>query len=163
MKTKTLVVIPIFIFVVVAIFFFASCNTTGNGDGNGDGNGAETPFGVLTLAGTWGNPDYNADVGGPPGKFTYTVNDDGTWTAVLYNTVSDTEPVYTMILTVTDEWTDPDGNLFYKAEFEFVSPEYLFELIKIHADNHTMEINMNEFEYPAEIDLDNDYYGIWNR
>ena len=158
MKTRTLVLIPIFIFVVVAIFIFASCDTTGNGDG------AETPGGTPTLAGTWGNPDYDGAVGGPPGKTVITDNGDGTFTFVAYDTVSDTEPLATMIKTVTDEGTDSEGNLFYKAEGPQVDPAYVYTLIKIHSDNQTMEVDSSEVDYPTEIVPDGEgYYQIFYR
>ena len=157
MKTKKVVLIPILLFVVVAIFFFASCTTTG------DENGAVTPGGTPTLVGTWGNPDYDGAVGGPLGKAVITDNGDGTFTFVAYDTVSDTEPLATMIKTVTDEGTDSEGNLFYKADGPQVEPAYVYSLIKIHSDNQTMEVDSSEVDYPTEIDLDNDYYGIYYR
>ena len=159
MKNRTLISISIFVVVVAVIIIFVSCNTTGNGDGNGVG----TPGGTPTLAGTWGNPDYDGAVGGPLGKTVITDNGDGTFTFVAYDTVSDTEPLATMIKTVTDEGTDSEGNLFYKAEGPQVDPAYVYTLIKIHSDNQTMEVDSSEVDYPTEIDLDNDYYGIYYR
>ncbi len=157
MKTRTLFVIPIFIFVIVAIFLFASCTTTG------DENGAVTPGGTPSFVGTWVNLD-NEGVEGSPAKFVSTDNSDGTVTSVCYDSVSDTVVLFTITLTVTDEWTDSDGNLFLKLEGDTpFDPDYLFELIKIHADNQTMEVNADEFAYPTEMDPDNDYYAIWSR
>ncbi len=152
MKTRTLFVIPIIIF-VVAIFFFASCTTTG------DENGAVTPGVTPTLAGTWVNPDYDGEA--LPAKVVVIDNGDGTFTGSNYDTVSDTEPSLTSIVPVTDEWTDSEGNLFYKVDLP--APIDMYELIKIHADNQTIEVNMNEFEYPTEIDPADESYGIYYR
>ncbi len=154
MKTRTLLVIPIFIFVVVAIFFFASCTTTGNGDG------AETPGGTSTISGTWVNPDYDGE--GYPAKAVVTDNGDGTFTVVMYITVSDTEPFGTVTMTVTNQWTDPEENLFLEVE-GIESDELIYELIKIHADNQTMEVNISYDGYPTEIDPDSEEYQIYYR
>ena len=130
MKNRTLVLIPIFIFVVVAIFIFASCDTTGNG--------------APTFVGTWVTPDNE--------KLVVTDTGDGTFTCVYYENVSDTEPSSTLIMTVIDEWTDSEGNLFYKIDSTYPDPAYVYMLIKIHADNQTMEMNLNDVDYPPEID-----------
>ena len=147
MKTRTLVLIPIFIFVVVAIFIFASC----------DNNGGVTP----SFLGTWVNLDYGG--GGPPEKVVVTDSGDGTFTFVCYDTVSDTEPLFTFIKTLTDEWTDSEGNLFCKVEGPQNS-EYFYSLFKIHSDNQTMEVDSSEVDYPTEIVPDGEgYYQIFYR
>ena len=147
MKTRTLVLIQIFIFVVVAIFIFASCDTTGNGDG-------VTP----SIIGTWVNPDYDGlsgvGEGGPPAKVVMTNISGNEYTWDLYLNHDDTEPQGTVTMTVTNQWTDSEGNLF--VEMEGLIPDGFtgYVLVKIHADNQTLEENISYDDYPTEIDPD---------
>ncbi len=163
MKTRTLVLIPIFIFVVVAIFIFASCDTTGNGGGN-DG---VTP----SIPGTWANPDYDGisgvGEGGNPAKIVMTAISGNEYTWDIYLNHDDTEAGATVTMTVTNQWTDSEGNLFVEIEgFLLPDPEFVYFLTKIHADNQTMEFNLSYVDYPAEIDpneIDDSDYGIYYR
>jgi len=142
MKTGTLVSILIIVLVVAlaAIFIFISCN-----------NGGVTP----TIVGTWVDPDG--------GKAVATDNGDGTFTMESYDSVSDTVPSVTLIMTLTDEWTDSEGNRFYKMEGPYPDPEYAYYLFKIHADNQTAEINISHDDYPTEIDPYGEDYVIMYR
>ena len=138
MKTRTLILTGIFVLAVAVIFIFASCE-----------NGGVTP----TIVGTWVDD----------GKLEVTDNGDGTFTTLSYDTVSDTVPSLTVIMTMTDEWTDSEGNRFYKMEGPYPDPEYAYYLFKIHADNQTMEINISHDDYPSEIDPYGEDYVIFYR
>jgi hypothetical protein len=61
-------------------------------------------------------------------------------------------------------WSDSEGNLFYNCEFPFMDPAYLYQLLKIHADNQTLERNLSEVGYPTVIDnTAGDDYFIFHR
>ncbi|KKL50478.1 hypothetical protein LCGC14_2305090 [marine sediment metagenome] len=119
-----------------------------------------TAMSAPSVSGTWVNPDYDGE--GYPAKAVVTDNGDGTFTAVMYETVSDTEPFDTITMTVTNQWTDSEGNLFLEVE-GIVSDEVIYELIKIHADNQTMEVNISYDGYPTEIDPAGEEYQIFYR
>jgi hypothetical protein len=109
---------------------------------------------------TWVNPDYDGT--GTPAKTVSTDNGDGTFTVKSYDNVSDTVPTDTFTLTLTDEWTDSEGNLFLKIEGWFPGAEYLYELVKIHSDGETLEATLSDVDYPTEIDPTG-WYAIYYR
>ena len=163
MKTRTLLLIPIFIFVVVAIFIFASCDTTGNG-------GDVTPPFQASILGTWANPEYDGisgvGEGGNPAKIVMTNIGGNEYTWDIYLNHDDTEPGATFTMTVTNQWTDSEGNLFVEIEGLIPDGELGYCLTKIHADNQTMEFNLSYVDYPTEIDpneIDDSDYGIFYR
>ena len=153
MKTRTLVSIPIFILAVVAIFIFTSC-----GNDNGDDNGDVTP----TWIGTWINLDYDGSVEGP-GKIVITHIDGNDYRWAEYDKYDDPVPGIVVHATLTNQWTDSEGNLFIESIIDPEHPHPGYYLFKIHADNKTMETNGSEVDYPTEIDPAGEEYYIYYR
>jgi hypothetical protein len=131
-------------------FIFTGCPSTGS-------NGGVTP----SLVGTWVNSDYEADYPSTPTpKAVITDNGDGTYTEKIYATVAATVSDETFILTLSEEWTDSEGNRFLKV-FEPINGMYA--LGKVHADNKTLEGNNNYVYYPTAIDQLDPSYSIHYR
>jgi hypothetical protein len=149
MKTRMLVSITVFVLVAAVFLIFPSC---------GNDNGDMTP----TWIGTWINPDYDGTVeGGGKIKISYLVGDDYRWAE--YDNSYDPSPGIWIVATVTNQWTDSEGNLFIEAIVDTESPNPDYRLCKIHADNQTMEMNVSEVDYPTEIDPAGDEYYIYYR
>jgi hypothetical protein len=161
MKPSTLVSLPIFVLVVVAIFIFISCE-----------NGVVTP----TLTGTYIISDYSEDwdntTGGedpwggggggvPEIIIISTGSSSNEYTCQNYLKQGDIDPVSTFTLTVTNQWTDSEGNLFVEYEYE-LGILNVYVLVKIHSDNQTLEANLSLFTYPSEINP-TIFYVIYNR
>ena len=83
--------------------------------------------------------------------------------SVLYDKYDDTTPALTVPFTVTNEWTDSEGNFFTESISYPPDPELVYVLSKIHADNQTLEYNVSEVGYPTEIDPAGEDYGIYYR
>ena len=149
MKTRTLVSILIPVLVVAISFIYTSCASDG-----------VTP----SFVGTWVNSDYDGVYPlGPGAKAVITDNGDGTYTNKIYVNVSDTEPAETQTATVTEEWTDSEGNLFMKAVVSTTGGP-LYCLCKVHADNKTYEGQADTDDYPTVLNpLDPNYYAIYSR
>jgi len=144
MKTRPLVSILSFVFAAAVIFIFASCD-----------NGGVTP----TFMGTWVNPDYDGT--GTPAKMVITHVSGNDYMCVVYENHDDTEPEGTIPVTVTNQWTDSEGNLF--SEAISYADEVIYGLSKIHADNQTIEVNNSYVDYPTEIDPNDEEYYIYYR
>jgi hypothetical protein len=134
MKTRILVLL---ILLIPSVLFFLG----GSCDSNGGGV-------TATMTGTWVNPDY--DEVENSAKSVSTDNGDGTFTVANYDTVSDTEPKETFTVTLTDEWTDAEGNVFLKIYF---------------MDNGEHIYMLSDVDYPTEIDPDraDELYQIYYR
>jgi len=148
MRTRTCVLFSIFLLVAAVIFIFASCD-----------NGAVTP----SYVGTWVNSDYDgtSGEGGAPAKVVVTKTSDTVFTVELYLNHDDTTPYETTTQTVTDEWTDLEGNIFLEIVFE-AGGDTLYSLSKLHADNQTLENALSLTDYPTTIDP-NGWYSIHYR
>lgn len=152
MKNRTFVAIPIIVLAVVVILIFASCDN------------AVTPL----FEGTWVNSDYDGMLGGPIGegfaaKMVIKHIDGNDYTCDLYTNHDETTSTQTVLFTVTNEWTDSEGNLFIEA-LTTIEPDHpdIYGLSKLHADNQTMETNSSLETYPTEIDPAG-WYGIYYR
>jgi hypothetical protein len=168
MKKRTLVSIWILALTVVAIFIFSSCDVTDATD--------VTP----TMTGTWIISDYSEDWdnttggedpwggggGGVPEIIIITGTQGGSneYTCKNYWKQDDPDPIATFILTVTNQWTDSEGNLFieYTYEWDDFLHIYFYALVKIHADNQTLEANLSLVTYPNELDPMN-WYVLFQR
>ena len=105
MKTRMLVSIPIFVLAVAVIFIFASC----------DNNGGVTP----SYVGTWINPDYDFSVGvGNAGKIVITHVDGNDYMCAEYDKYDDPLPGLLFPVTLTNQWTDSEGNLFIESIYD---------------------------------------------
>ena len=144
MKTRTLVIICISLVIAAVILMSGSCE-----------NGV-TP----SMEGTWVNSAYNASQDFY-GKVELINNGDGTYTEKVYDNDFDTVPADTIIVTVTEETMDSEGNLFVKWEADYGVLTYI--LGKVHANNTTFEANWSETTYPTVIDSGDPNYNIYYR
>jgi hypothetical protein len=119
--------------------------------------GDEEP--IVQLAGTWINPDYDGT--GSPAKTITTDNGDGTFAAELYAYVSDTVPMATITVVVTDQWTDSEDNYWLNA-INMMGDVDLYQLTKIHSDGQTLETTLDDVDYPTEIDPSG-WYSVYYR
>jgi hypothetical protein len=68
--------------------------------------------------------------------------------------------------TITDKWTDSEGNIWYKATYELKDGTQLvtgFLLVKISDSGNIYEENYDKREYPTEINSINPTYSIYYR
>ncbi len=115
------------------------------------------------MLGTWVNSDYDGGAGENVGKVvvSHVEGNDYIWT--MYTNHDDTVPEGTVSFTVTSETTDSEGNLMIKAISYPGDPPVMYSLIKIHADNQTMEVTISFVDYPTEIDPTGEDYLIYYR
>jgi len=89
---------------------------------------------------------------------TYIINADGT--IQLYNTDNTTRVYENDKYTITDKWTDSEGNIWYKAiityrassAVETTNPFYT--LAKISNAGKILETVKHGYDYPTELDPD---------
>lgn len=109
-----------------------------------------------TYVGTWTNPAYNGNNGGPPGKMVMT-----TTSIAFYNNDTDTTPMVSGSLNVSDDWTS-GGDHYFKG---IVSGggHSLYFLMRVSNNNKTLEFNGDSTSYPTAIDPAGSQYGIFGR
>jgi len=115
-----------------------------------------------SYIGTWINPDYDGGVG-DSGKMVITHVSGDDYLCTMYVNHDDTVPEQTVPFTITNEWTDSEGNLFGESISYPGDPPVMYSLFKIHADNQTMEGNVSDIDYPTEIDPAGEDYFIMYR
>ena len=143
MKTRTLasILILISILVVVVPVLFAG------------GSKKEE------LHGTWINEEYKGST--PPfGKLVH--NPDGTWEFFRKEAAPWETDVEVLeggwigggfgTYTIEDEWTDSDGNVWYKVEAVIGGLEKFYLLMKISDSNRVLEYMVDGVDYREEID-----------
>jgi len=109
-----------------------------------------------TYVGTWTNPAYDGNNGGPPGKMVTT-----TTSIAFYNNDTDTTPMLSGSLNVSDDWTS-GGDHYFKGTV-MISSNTLYFLIRVSNNNNTLEGNTTDTSYPAVIDPAASNYGIFAR
>ncbi len=147
MKTRTLVSILILILSVLIIA--GSCATE-----------KKMVKKSEELYGTWVNEDY-ADV---RHYTTLVFTSDGTYE--FYTDASRKTLSMRGTHSITDKWTDSEGNFWYKATYEIkiaTQPVSGFLLIKISNSGTTYEDNYDYRKYPTEIDPIYGTYSIYYR
>jgi hypothetical protein len=95
-------------------------------------------------------------------NFTTHVSGDD-YLCAMYVNHDDTTPEQTVPFTLTNEWTDSEGNLFVESISYPGDPPVMCSLSKIHADNQTLEVNTSDIDYPTEIDPAGEDYLIMYR
>jgi len=160
MKTRTFVFILILV-LAVSVVFVVSCDNGGVIPPSSGTSDIST-----TLSGTWINPDYDGTMfqeNGNPAKVicTHISGNDYTWDFYFFH--DDEVPIDTITWTLTDQWTDSEGNVFTRWYRDIGDGEHAYGLAKIHADNETMEVMGSNVDYPAEIDPAGENYGIYSR
>jgi hypothetical protein len=100
------------------------------------------------IYGTWVNTDYNYTGRWAKGVF----HPDGTF--VTYQADSSITPYYFGTFTITEKWTDSEGNIWYKIiSIDQIYTIY-YELHKISNNEMTWEYVWSNSDYPKEIDPD---------
>jgi hypothetical protein len=104
------------------------------------------------LYGIWVNQEYNTTTV----HARWDWNSDGTWASYPKTTG---EPNWEGPYSITEKWTDAEGNVWYKVKWE---DKWLalkgFGLIKISDSGNTIEANYSYGDYPAKIDPNQ---GFW--
>jgi hypothetical protein len=117
------------------------------------------------LFGTWINPDY--DDTGKNGKII--IKPEGTYDE--YDNSNSDSTFLKWGYSITDKWTDSDGNTFYKFIVKDISTEdsdykhkYYF-LAKIDKTGNVYEHVFTYFgqDFPSEVDPNHGHYSIFNR
>lgn len=113
------------------------------------------------LYGTWVNEDYNSS----PRSAIHEFKADGTW--IQYRKTTDKIPYEDGTYTITDKWTESNGDVCYKITWKIV---YLamsgYELRCISDSGSIMESASSFSDYPTQIDRTKDswtYLGIHYR
>ena len=73
--------------------------------------------------------------------------------------------------TITDKWSDSDRNLFYKqiwdCYFEYNGKRHemgrFFVVVKVNPSKQTLEIVLDESDFPTKVDTSHDQYRIYFR
>jgi hypothetical protein len=134
--------------VLVFIFVLAGCVT---------GNKTYNRAYKEEMVGTWINTDYENRIG----KWAKVViKPDGMFEG--YNNAQGTE-FWKAKITITDRWTDSEGNIFYKLIHDPVVDEKLYELWKLSNSGTVCELVWDSIEYPTDINPDDSGYQIYYR
>jgi len=112
------------------------------------------------IYGIWVNKEYDATEAYP--RWDY--NSDGTWAS--YVKIED-QPVWGGKYTITEKWTDPEKNVWYKIKWVNKMTGYEgFGLLKIADSGNTIEQQFALGDYPSKIDPSKgfwEYAGIHKR
>jgi hypothetical protein len=110
------------------------------------------------YCGTWVNPDYNGNLT----KWAkYILKPDGTW--MLYSNDSDTAPHRYGAFTITEEWTDSEGNIWFKETGKCQDHYVHYSLYKLSNSGKSLEFVWSLSDYPAEMDPNHPHYHIYYR
>jgi hypothetical protein len=143
MKTRTLIYV-IILFSAVTLLFAEDVKRTIS----------ETEFFEI-FSGTWVNEDY---LGGAYYQQKIINYSDGRWE--LYDFIPDKEYDFYGKYTMDDMWVDSNGDIWFKARWEFLVHGYKYFLLgKISNSVTVLEIVYQESRYPTEI---NPIEGMYN-
>jgi hypothetical protein len=132
--------------VIVFIVVLAGCATS---------NKAYKKAFKEEMVGTWVNTDYD--------------NMNSKWAKVVikqygmfegYNEAQATE-FWKANISITDRWTDSEGNIFYKTIHAPIAGEKWYELWKLSNSGTVWELVWDVFEYPTDINPNNSGYLIY--
>jgi len=143
MRTRTLV--SILILVLAVLIVVGSCAT---------GKKAYVAKEDEELYGTWVNPEYDGGIY----YAKYVIKPDGTWDE--YAMSNSNSPVGVGEYTITDKWTDSEGNKWYKNISTFFddesikNPDTYYYLCKIDKTGNVHEMLWSSIDYPTEFDPD---------
>jgi len=149
MKTRTLVSILI---LVLAVLIMAEGYATDEKVSKKD---------YRFVSGTWINEEYNSHV------FSARVemHRDGSWDE--YNRISETGKKSAGHYAIVDNWTDSEGNTWYKMHIWRgpIDEEHIsfYELAKYSESGNSWEFMSDRLEFPTEIDESHAKYHIYYR
>ena len=106
------------------------------------------------FSGTWVNTDYSGMLYWQQKVVFYP---DGRWEE--YNFITDDQPDHYGKYTMDDMWVDSNGDIWFKARWEFLVQIY-FLLGKISNSVTVLEIVYQESRYPTEISPIEGMYNI---
>ena len=144
MRIRTLIYASTLVFVVV----LARCATS---------NKTYKKAFKEEVVGTWINPDYE-NWGDHWAKVV--IKPDGMYEA--YPNAQDTDFAFGKI-TITDRWTDSEGNIYYKLIHDPFVDEKVYELWKLSNSRTVCELVWDVLEYPTDINPDDSGYQIYYR
>jgi beta-lactamase regulating signal transducer with metallopeptidase domain len=156
MKTRN--VLLIIVLFLVFVILVASCAT-------GKKAYVTKDFVLKELTGTWVNEDYNEPSLMASAKVI--VEHDGSYLLFKYTQETNAATANKGKFFLEEMWTDPKGNIWYKARLEEDWAEFLDELLyemgKISNHGNDWELVWSSVEYPDEIDPNNANYRIHYR
>jgi hypothetical protein len=139
MKIRTFV--SILILVLAVLIFAGSCAT-----GKKSVKASEEP-----LYGTWVNPEYDDDYSHPA---IIILTADGKWTE--YKKQADSNLWRQGVYTIIEEWTDSDGNSWYKSKWKnTITGGSGYEILKVSDYGNTLE---HVWGYSEDIELNKEHY-----
>ena len=98
------------------------------------------------IYGIWVNEEYDAT----SAHARWDWNSDGTWASYSQTT---NVPAWEGKYSITEKWTDVEGNVWYKVKWEDMHTGYDgFGLCKISDSGNTIEQSFSTDDYPAKID-----------
>ena len=108
------------------------------------------------LFGTWVNMDYKDEMHAQ--MIVFKLGEYG-----VYSSDNDNEPMWTAEYSTSQKWTDANGSIWYKHRFKAGAMGSGFELCKISESGKTLEYIFSQWEYPKELDINNENYRIYYR
>jgi len=111
------------------------------------------------IYGTWINPEYGDLESYSPQKLI--INPEGTWKR--FGSRHDLATPYTGTFTLTDKWTDSEGNIWYKQFWEYQTIEIIYEIVRISNSGKTLELIFSEYDFLKGITADHPHYRIYFR
>ena len=147
-KLCSLSVLVISLFVSAIIGLFVAVNIH-----------AYDPSEKEEIYGTWINPEYGEMESYRPQKLI--MNPDGTWKR--FRSRHDLSTPYIGTFTLTDKWTDSDGNIWYKQIWKYKTIETIYEIVRISNSGKTLEHIWSKYDFPKGITADHPNYRIFFR
>ena len=108
------------------------------------------------LFGTWVNMDYKDE--NHSQMIIFKLGEYG-----HYSSANDNEPMWTGEYRISEKWTDPKNNIWYKHRFKAGAMGSGFELCKISESGKTLEYIFSQWGYPEELDINSEYYRVYYR
>jgi len=110
------------------------------------------------ICGTWLNTEYKR----PPQKWIFSPGG----TCELYNMESSPSPLFEATYTITERWTDSEGNIWYKvkAPGKFLGEEVEWYLLaRVSDSGKTLEYVRHPVDYHKELDPNHPSYRVYYR
>ena len=93
------------------------------------------------------------------------MNPDGIWKR--FRNRCDLATPFTGTFTLTDKWTDSEGNIWYKQVWIYKTTyrtlETIYEIVRISNSGKTLELIFSEYDFPKGMTVDHPYYRIFYR
>ena len=109
------------------------------------------------LFGAWVNLDY-AEEGLHAQMITFNLGE-----YAVFMSAKDNEPMFIAECGISHKWTDAKGNIWYKYQWKAGMMGSAFVLSKISESGKTLEYVFSQWEYPKELDINNENYRIYSR